>query len=97
MQPSCDTDSEGRPFQGQYLDQSFLSGGHLGHEMWAVSHARHPFVREDPTLFSNAEGAENEAEDVVGSGGAGNFVERAQGVVEVEQQHLVGDVLGHGG
>ena len=28
-------------------------------------------------------------QDVVGGGGAGDFVERAQGVVEIEQQHFV--------
>src|SRR5690242_8959143 len=48
-------------------------------------------------LLSNAESAEDEAQDVVGSGGAGNFVERAQGVVEVKQQHLMGHALGHCG
>src|SRR5690348_3397523 len=50
-----------------------------------------------PGLFSDAESAEDEAEDVVGSGGAGDFVERAQGVVEVKQQHLMGHALGHCG
>ena len=43
------------------------------------------------TLFSDAEGAEDQVEDVVGGGGAGDFVERTQGSVEIEQEHLVGD------
>jgi hypothetical protein len=40
-------------------------------------------------LFSDAEGSENEIKDVVGGGCAGDFIEGAQGVVEVEQQHFV--------
>jgi hypothetical protein len=44
------------------------------------------------TLLSNAEGTEDQVEDVVGGGGAGDFVEGAQGSVEVEQEHLVGDL-----
>ena len=34
--------------------QSFVGSGDVG----GIAR-RHPFVREDPTLFSNAEGAEN--------------------------------------
>ena len=48
------------------------------------------------TLFSDAEGAEDEVENVVGGGGSGDFVERAQGGVEVEEQHLVRDFAGDG-
>ena len=43
-------------------------------------------------LLSNAEGAEDQIEDVVGGGGAGDGIERPQGVVEIEQQHLVRDL-----
>ena len=50
----------------------------------------------DTTLLSDAEGAEDQVEDVVGGGGAGDFVERAQGAVEIEQEHLVRDLGGHG-
>jgi hypothetical protein len=45
----------------------------------------------DATLLSDAEGAEDQVEDVVRGGGAGDFVERAQCSVEIEQEHLVGD------
>src|SRR5208282_4789239 len=41
------------------------------------------------TLLSDAEGAEDQVKDVVGGGGAGDFVERAQGRVQIEQEHLV--------
>jgi hypothetical protein len=47
-------------------------------------------------LLSYAEGAEDEVEDVVGSGGAGDFVEGAKGGVEIEEEHLVGDAGGYG-
>ena len=43
-----------------------------GRKPICVSH-RTPF----PTLFSDAEGSEDQVEDVVGGGGAGNFVKRA--------------------
>jgi hypothetical protein len=48
-------------------------------------------------LFSDAETAEDQVQDIVGSGGAGNFVQRAEGVVEVEQEHFVGHFVLHGG
>ena len=48
-------------------------------------------------LFSDAEGGEDEAEDVVGGGGAGEGVEGAEGGVEIEQKHLVRDAVGDGG
>ena len=44
----------------------------------------------------NAEAAEDQVEDVVGGGGAGDLVQGTQGVVEVEEQHFVGGVGGHG-
>ena len=46
------------------------------------------------TLLSDAERAENEIQNVVGGGGARNLVKRAQGAVEIEQQHFVGDSRG---
>ena len=46
-------------------------------------------------LFSDAEGAEDQIEDVIGGGGAGDFVEGAEGSVEIEQEHLVGDSAGY--
>ena len=42
-------------------------------------------------LFSDAEGGEDAVQDVVGGGGAGDGVDRAQRGVEIEQQHLVRD------
>lgn len=42
-------------------------------------------------LFSDAEGGEDQVEDVVGGGLAGQGVEGPKGAVEVEQDHLVGD------
>src|ERR1700687_3198875 len=50
----------------------------------------------ETVLLSDAEGAEDQVEDIVGGGGAGDFVERAQGSVEVEQEHLVWDSGGYG-
>jgi hypothetical protein len=47
-------------------------------------------------LLSDAEGAEDQVEDVVGGGGAGDFVEGAEGVVEIEEEHFVGDAGGDG-
>lgn len=48
-------------------------------------------------LLADAEGGEDEVENVVGGGGSGEGVERGEGVVEVDQQHLVGDGSGCGG
>ena len=42
-------------------------------------------------LLADAEFAEDEVEDVVGGGGAGEGIEGAEGFVEIEQDHLVGD------
>ena len=47
-------------------------------------------------LLSDAEGAEDQVQDVVGGGGAGDGVERPEGVVEIEQQHFVRDFRAHG-
>ena len=55
-----------------------------------------PWMVLDTTLLSDAKGAEDQVEDVVGGGDAGDFVERAEGSVEVEEKHLVGDAGGHG-
>ena len=51
----------------------------------------------EATLFSNAECSEDEIEYVIGSGGPGDGVERAQGAVEIKQQHFVGNFVGDGG
>ncbi len=47
-------------------------------------------------LLSDAEGAEDQIEDVFGGGGAGDFVEGAEGSVEIEEEHLVGNSSGYG-
>src|SRR5438128_683557 len=46
-----------------------------------------------PALFSNTEGAEDLVKDVICGGRTGNFVELAQGVVQVEEDHLVGSFV----
>ena len=43
----------------------------------------------DASSFSDAKRGEDQVEDVVGGGGAGDFVELAEGAVEVEQEHFV--------
>ena len=48
-------------------------------------------------LLSDAEGGEDEVEDVVGGGGAGEGVEAAEGFVEVEEEDLVGELGCDGG
>src|SRR2546427_10316575 len=48
-------------------------------------------------LLSDAEGAENEVEDVVGGGGTGDLVQRTERVVEIKQKHLVGNLVRHRG
>src|SRR5579862_3413168 len=48
-------------------------------------------------LFADAESAEDQVQNIVGGGGAGNFVESVQRVVEIEKQHLVRDLVGDGG
>src|ERR1022692_1041851 len=50
----------------------------------------------NPALFSDAEGAENQIEDIVGRGGSGHFVDRTQRSVEIEQQHLVRNAGAYG-
>jgi len=42
-------------------------------------------------LLSDAEGTEDQIEDVVGGSGAGDFVEGTQRSVEIEQHHFVGN------
>src|SRR6266849_2198875 len=44
-------------------------------------------------LFPDAKAAEDQVENVVSGGGAGDLVERAQRVVEVEQEHLMRHLL----
>jgi hypothetical protein len=46
--------------------------------------------------FSDAEAAENEIQDVVRGGRAGDFIEWTQRVIEIEQQHLVRCKVGYG-
>jgi hypothetical protein len=59
------------------------------------------WMLRNPTLLSDAESAEDQVQDVVGGGGAGDFVERAQGRIKIEQEHLVwhagGPGVGRGG
>jgi NADPH:quinone reductase-like Zn-dependent oxidoreductase len=38
----------------------------------------------DPTLLSDAEGAEDQVQDVVGGCGAGDFIERTQAAVQIQ-------------
>lgn len=45
------------------------------------------------SLFSNAEGGEDEVENVIGGGLAGERVEGPEGAIEVNQDHLVGDAV----
>lgn len=42
-------------------------------------------------LLSNAEGAEDQVKDVVAGRGTRDLVERPQRVVQIEEQHFVGD------
>src|SRR5579862_8079695 len=46
-------------------------------------------------LLPDAERAEDQIQDVVGRGRAGDGIERAQRVIEVEQQHLVRNIPCH--
>jgi hypothetical protein len=50
----------------------------------------------NPTLFSDAEGGKDQIQNVVGSGLAGEGVERPKSAVEVQQDHLVGNRVGVG-
>ena len=45
------------------------------------------------TLFSNAERAENQIEDVIGGCGSRDLIERPQGAVEIEEKHFVGNFI----
>src|ERR1700674_5514407 len=47
----------------------------------------------EPALFSNAERAEDQIQNVVGGCGSRNLIERPQGVVEIEQKHFVGNFV----
>jgi len=47
--------------------------------------------------FPYAEAAEDQVEDVIGGGSAGDFVERPQGAVKVEEQHFVRNPVMDGG
>jgi hypothetical protein len=49
-----------------------------------------------PALLSDAEGAEDQVEDVIGGGGAGDGIEGPESVIEIEQQHFVRNFRGHG-
>jgi len=60
----------------------------------------HPLAAEEAVsrcLFSDAKGAENQVQDVVSGGSAGNFIQRSQSIVEVEQQHFMRDFVADGG
>src|ERR1700693_5703520 len=46
-----------------------------------------------PALFSNTEGAEDQVEDVICGSRAGDFIQLAQGGVQVKQDHLVGNLI----
>src|SRR5579875_3181729 len=46
-------------------------------------------------LLADAEGGEDEIQDVVGGGFTGKRIQMAQGGVEVEQQHLMGNLFGN--
>src|SRR5579885_1563864 len=46
-----------------------------------------------PGLFPDAEGRENQIQNVIGRGFSGERIEMAEGRVQVEQQHLVRDLL----
>jgi len=48
-------------------------------------------------LFADAERAEDQVQDVIGGGGAGDFIQRSQSIVEVEQEHFVRDFVVDGG
>jgi hypothetical protein len=61
-----------------------------------IASSTFPWMISDPTSLSDAEGTKDEVEDVVGSGGTGDFVEGAQGCVKIEEQHLVGDARAYG-
>ena len=47
-------------------------------------------------LLPDAELAEDQVEDVVGGGGAGDGIEGAESAVEIEQQHFVRDFRVYG-
>lgn len=47
-------------------------------------------------LLADAEFAEDEVEDVVAGGGTGEGVEGAEGLVEVQEDHFMGDGVGCG-
>ncbi len=51
---------------------------------------------DDPILFSDAKRAENQIEYVISSRGAGDLIERSEGVIEVQQEHFVGNLRCHG-
>src|SRR6266576_2314503 len=47
-------------------------------------------------LFSNTEGAEDQIQDVICSSRPRDFIKLAQGVVQVEQDHFVGNFVANG-
>jgi hypothetical protein len=53
--------------------------------------------RRKTALLSDAEAAENQVEDVVIGGCAGDLVERTERTVEIEQKHLVRNAVVDGG
>src|SRR5258708_7763718 len=61
--------------------------------IYALLHHRRASI---PASFADAELAEDEGEDVVAGGGAGESVESVEGFVEVGEDHLVRDGVGCG-
>jgi len=43
----------------------------------------------DIVLLSDTKSAEDQAQNVIRGGGAGDFVERVQGIVKIHEEHLV--------
>jgi hypothetical protein len=71
--------------------------GYLGSMgIGSATRARQSRTVLEVSLLSDAERCEYQVEDVVGGGGSGDGIEGPQGIVEIEQQHFVGDFGGHG-
>lgn len=77
-----------RSFQPRIL--TFSSAGERTRSMV------NPQPRSVPRLLSHAKCLEDDVQDVVGAGGAGDEVEGPQCVVEVEQEHFVRQPLDGG-
>ena len=64
-----------------------------GYARWELARRMgcQPWTVLEVSLLSDAERCEYQVENVVGGGGSSDGIEGPQGVVEIEQQHLVGD------